>query len=74
MIADDAELHRTRQQIARFEDVVRSLRERVLEKDPVGFRVMARAIVEEIDVLRARIDEYTGAKAARESSDVPTHQ
>lgn len=73
MIADEAELLRTRQQVERFEDTIRSLRNDLLEKDPVGFRMIAGGMVEEIDLLRASIDEYTGARAARETSGVLTH-
>ena len=74
MIANDSELLRTRQQVERFEDAVRSLRNELLEKDPVGFRMIAGGMVEEIDMLRASIDEYTGARAARETGGVLTHQ
>ena len=82
MIADDEELRETQQQVARFEGGLLALRNDLIDKHPAWFRLMGSGYVEEIDMLRARIDEYIGAKAARESSpesspessDVLTHQ
>jgi hypothetical protein len=65
MIRDDNELHRTQEQVVRFENALLSLRHQILEKDPQGFRLTAAAYADEIATLRASIDEYIGLKAVR---------
>jgi hypothetical protein len=68
MISDDNELHRTQQQVVRFENALLTLRQEIFEKDPQGFRLTAAAYADEIAALRASIDEYIGLKAVRDES------
>lgn len=65
MIKDDNELHRTQEQVVRFENALLSLRQETFEKDPQGFRVTAASYADEIATLRARIDEYIGLQTIR---------
>jgi hypothetical protein len=74
MIKGDLELQRTREALVLIENALQSLRDDVFDKSPARFRMMAEGYVDEIDMLRARIDEYIGLKAARETSDVLIHQ
>jgi hypothetical protein len=68
MIRDDNELHRTQEQVVRFENALLSLRHQIFEKDPQGFRLSAAAYADEIATLRASIDEYIGLRAVRDES------
>jgi hypothetical protein len=68
MIRDDHELHRTQEQVVRFENALLSLRQKTFERDPQGFRLTAAAYADEIATLRASIDEYIGLKAVRDDS------
>jgi hypothetical protein len=43
MIRDDHEVHRTQEQVVRFENALLSLRQKTFEKDPQGFRLTAAA-------------------------------
>jgi len=68
MIKDDNELHRTQEQVVRFENALLSLRQRIFETDRLGFRLTAAAYADEIATLRANIDEYIGLKVVRDGS------
>src|ERR1700722_14597852 len=68
MIADDIELQRTRTQVAELETAVSDLKQRILNINPERFRLMSESYLNEIEILRDRIDEYLGIKAVRELS------
>jgi hypothetical protein len=72
MIKDNDELQRTFEQLHKIERALRSVREDLLPRSPQGFSLIAEGYVDTIDMLRDRIDEYTGLKAARELSSTST--
>lgn len=65
MIANDMELEHTREQIVRLETALAELRARIYQQNPERFRLMAESYLNEIEMLRARVDEYVGVRAAR---------
>lgn len=67
MIVDEVELQRTRTQVAELETALADLRRRVYGPSPERFRLMSESYLHEIEMLRDRIDDYLGIKAARES-------
>ena len=68
MIANDAELRQTREQLALLEEAIAELRRRVYPQSIDRFRLMAESYLDEVERLRNRIDEYLGIKAAREAA------
>jgi hypothetical protein len=71
VIANDLELRRTRDQLEQLEAALGDLKRRVYPLSPGRFRLMSESYLSEIEMLRGRIEEYLGIKAAREvSSDL----
>lgn len=66
-IANAAELRRTQEQLANLEEALSGLRIRVARENPERFRLMAASYIAEIEMLRKRVDDYIGVKAAREA-------
>lgn len=68
MIANDAELQQTRNQLSQLEHAIAELRDHVYVQNPERFRLMAESYLDEIEKLRTRIDEYIGVELARDVS------
>jgi len=58
MIRDDEDLALVRSQCACIERALESLRADVFPKNPRNFAVFSEGYVEQIDILKAEIDEY----------------
>ncbi len=68
MIYDDDDLELTRQQLARAEGVLASLRRKIQPANPARFRLWAEPYIHEIRALRRDIDVYLGVEADQESA------
>jgi hypothetical protein len=63
MIQNEEELTIVRQQLARVERALESLRRDVLPKNKRNFEVLSEGYVDQIAALRQEIDTYTGGRS-----------
>jgi hypothetical protein len=70
MIFDDDDLELTRQQLARAEGMLASLRSKIQPVNPARFRLWAEPYIHEIRALRRDIDVYLGVEA--DAATAPT--
>jgi hypothetical protein len=72
MIQNDAELAVEQEALSHIERALESLRERVYPKNPRNFAIYAEAYIDQINLLKAAIDEYLARKENETSATSET--